>query len=230
MNPRSMTKLVIGLAALALLAPASALAQERTVSADGEATLRVANDTAFVGFGVSRERRTRAAALQAVAAGLRKVIATSERFPGVDPGDVITGRISIGKLHRGERTLYRAGEGIAVTLHQPKRAGELIDAALGAGASGVSGPRFFVADTEAAFRTALARAFDAAQARASTLAAKAGGALGAAITVDEGSGPEVFFAGSADGKSTPASQEASAPTRPGRSAVTATVHVVFELR
>jgi uncharacterized protein YggE len=229
MNPRSLTKILIALVALALLAPASAAALERTVSANGEATLRVANDSAAVGLGVSRERRSRGAALRAVSAGLRRVIAASERVPGVGPGDVTTGRISIRKIEHGKRTSYRASEGIAVTLHEPKRAGELVSAALGAGATGISGPRFFVGDTEAAFRNALAKAFDAAKAKASTLAAKAGGTLGAAVTVDEGSGPEIFpeFA---SGKGGAGSDEASAPpVRPGRSTVTATVHVVFEL-
>jgi uncharacterized protein YggE len=233
MNPRSLSKILIALAALALLAPASGAAQGRTVAATGEATLRVANDTAGVGFSVSRERRSRGAALQAVSAGLRNVIAATEQVPGVGAGDVSTGRVSVRAVHRGKRTVYRAAEGIAVTLHQPKRAGDLVDAAIGAGASGVSGPRFFVGDTEAAFRRALAAAFDAAKAQAGTLASQAGGTLGAAISVDEGDGAELFSAGFVDDKSEgegpPADNAAPVPTRPGHSTVTATVHAVFEL-
>ena len=236
MNARSSTRTplalaALALAALALIAPTAAVAApERTVSADGETTLRVANDTAAIGLGVSRESRSRGAALRAVSASLRRVIAASERVPGVGPGDVTTGGISIRRVEHGKRTAYRASEGIAVTLHEPKRAGDLVSAALGAGATGVSGPRFFVGDTEAAFRNALAKAFDAAKAKASTLAVKAGGALGAAITVDEGSGPEVFPGFAAGKGASPVSDEASAPpVRPGRSTVTARVHVVFEL-
>jgi uncharacterized protein YggE len=232
MNPRSLTKILFALVALALLAPASAAAQERTVAATGEATLRVANDTAGVGLSVSRERRSRGAALRAASAGLRRVIAATERVPGVGAGDVVTGRVSVRSLRRGRRTVYRAAEGIVVTLHQPKRAGDLLSAAIGAGASGVSGPRFFVGDTEAAFRRALAAAFDAAKAQAGTLATQAGGTLGAAISVDEGDGPELelFSAGFVDGKGEGETPAAPAPTRPGHSTVTATVHAVFELR
>jgi uncharacterized protein YggE len=230
MNPRSLTKLLLALAALALFAPAAALAApERTVSADGEATLRVKNDSAAIGLGVSRERRSRGAALRAVSTGLRRVIAATERMPGIGPGDLTTGRISIRRLEHGKRSTYRASEGIAVTLHEPGRAGDLVSAAVGAGATGVSGPRFFVGDTEAAFRRALAKAFDVAKAKAATLATQAGGALGAAITVDEGGGPEIFPEFAA-GKGGPLSDESSAPpVRPGRSTVTASVHVVFEL-
>ena len=148
--------------ALALLAPAGAAAQERTVAATGEATLRVANDSAGVGFSVSRERRSRGAALQAASAGLRRVIAAMQNAsPASGAGDVATGRISVRKPARGKRTVYRAAEGIGVTLHQPERAGDLVSAAIAAGASGVSGPSFFVGDTEAAFRRGLAAAFDA---------------------------------------------------------------------
>lgn len=78
-----------------------------------------------------------------VAVRLRAVIATVQAVPGVGPGDITTGRISVRKVTRGERMLYRAAEGISVTLHQPDRAGELVSAAIAAGATGTSGPRFF---------------------------------------------------------------------------------------
>jgi uncharacterized protein len=230
MTRRSLPTILLALAALALLIPATAAAaRERTVAARGEATLRVANDTASVGFGISREARSRGAALRAASAGARRVIAAAERIPGVEPGDVVTGRVSIDRVRHGNRTAYRASEGLAVTLHQPKRAGELVNAALTAGATGVSGPRFFVGDTEAAFNQALAKAYDAARAKASTLAEKAGGTLGAALTIDEGDGPEVFPVEFKDGSSAPVRSEGAPPVRPGRSTVTATVHVVFEL-
>lgn len=232
MTFRNARRTLLSLIALALLAlaPATASAAERTVSAGGEATLRVANDSASVGLAVSRERRSRGAALRAASAGLRKVIAAARTIPGVGPADIVTGRVSVSTVHRGKRVVYRAGEGVQVTLHEPKRAGDLIGAAIAAGASDVSGPRFFVGDTDAAFAKALTKAFDAAKTKASALAAQSGGSLGAAITIDEGSGPEIFFAGSGEGKTSPSDQPASAPTKPGRSQVTATVHVVFELR
>src|SRR4051794_11916749 len=106
---------------LALLLPASAVAAERTVSVHGTATLKVPNDTASLGFSVSKERKTRKAALQAVAVGLRKVIATVQASPGIGPGDVSTSEISVRKTTKGKRTAYRAAEGIGVVLHEPDR-------------------------------------------------------------------------------------------------------------
>jgi hypothetical protein len=255
MTSRSRTPFLAAVLALALLAPASAgAAIERTVSVTAEATLKVPNDSASLGFAVSRERGTRGAALRAVSSGLRGVIAAVQGVPGVGAGDVRTGRISVRKSFRGEKVVYRAGEGIGVTLHQPDKAGELVSAAIGAGASGVSGPTFFVGDTEAAFASALAAAFDKAKLRAGALATRAGGALGPALAIDEGEGPEltpqfeaaapkttsdcVTSSPASPGGSGPVAVKRAAerctaappPTKPGTSTVTAKVHVVFALQ
>lgn len=254
MTSRTRTTILTALLALALLVPASAQAAvERTVSVTAEATLKVPNDSASLGFSVSRERRSRGAALRAVAGGLRGVIVAVQATPGVGLGDVSTGRISVRKSLRGERPVYRAVEGIGVTLHQPEKAGELVSAAIGAGATGVSGPSFFVGDTEAAFANALTAAFDKAKLRATALATRAGGTLGPALTIDEGEGPELtpqFEAAPLKvapncASSSPESagsgpvavkrtagrcSTAPPPTKPGTSTVTAKVHVVFALQ
>lgn len=255
MTSRSSTPISIALLTLALLLPAGAQAAvERTVSVTADATLQVPNDTASVGLSVSRERRTRGAALRAVSSGLRGVIVAAQAIPGVGDSDVATGRISVRKSSRGKQVVYRASEGIGVTLHQPDKAGELVSAAIGAGATGVRGPSFFVGDSEAAFTSALAAAFDKAKLRATALATRAGGTLGPALTIDEGEGPELTP--QFDGKVVPASgcgtttaspspspapvttpvkrasrcTTAPPPTKPGTSTVTATVHVVFALQ
>jgi uncharacterized protein YggE len=254
MTSRTRTTILTALLALALLGPASAQAAvERTVSVTAEATLKVPNDSASLGFSVSRERRSRGAALRAVAGGLRGVIAAVQATPGVGPGDVSTGRISVHKSFRGEHPVYRAAEGVGVTLHQPDKAGELVSTAIAAGATGVSGPRFFVGDTEAAFANALTAAFDKAKLRATALATRAGGTLGPALTIDEGEGAELtpqfeaapLKAASGCATSSPGSAgsapvavkrtsgrctTAPPPTKPGTSTVTATVHVVFALQ
>ena len=122
-----------------------------------------------------------------------------------------------------------------------------VTAAIAAGATGVSGPSFFVGDSELAFASALTAAFDKAKARATALATRAGGTLGPALAIDEGEGPELTP--QFDAKSAPASDcvaattapsaikrtsprctGAAPPTKPGTSTVTATVHVVFALQ
>jgi uncharacterized protein YggE len=251
MTSRSRTPITIALLALALLVPVAnaQAATERTISVTANATLKVPNDSASLGFAVSRERNTRGAALRAVAAGLRSVIAVAQATPGVGPGDITTGRITVRKSFRGNNPAYRASEGVGIVLHQPEKAGELVSAAIGAGATGVSGPNFFVGDSEAAFTGALAAAFDKAKVRASALATQAGGTLGVALQIDEGEGPTLtpeFDAKSAPTAAcgTPTTQAtpptkpvatkrcttAPPPVKPGTSTVTATVHVVFALQ
>jgi uncharacterized protein YggE len=231
---RKATILFLSLALLggALLPAAAAAATGRTVAVTAKATVKVPNDTAKIGFGVKRERKTRAAALQATAAGLRNVIATAQAFPGVGEGDVRTGRINISPVQKGKVTVYRATEGIQVTLHEPAQAGELIAKGLAAGATGVSGPSFAVGNQEEAFGKALAAAFAKAKERATILAAQAGATLGVAITIEEGEGaefvaPQFKAAETAGGNAGTA--EPTPPTKPGTSTVKATVHVVFEL-
>lgn len=236
---RPQIKLTVALALTALLAacalfPAAAgAATGRTVAVTASATVKVPNDTAKVGFGVKRERKTRSAALQATAAGLRQVIAAAKAFPGVGEGDVRTGRIDVRPVRKGEATVYRATEGIQVTLHEPSKSGELIAKGLAAGATGVSGPSFSVGNEEEAFAKVLGAAFDKAKERATVLAGQAGAKLGQALTIEEGSGAEFIgprnFETAAEsgtvGKPAP-----TPPTTPGTSTVKATVHVVFELQ
>jgi hypothetical protein len=208
--------------------PSFALAVERTVSVEAKATIRVPNDSAAIGLGVTLERGGRGAALRAVSAKLQRVIGAVQKIPGVGPGDVETGRVSVRKTDRG----FRASEGTSVTLHEPARAGNLVQAAIGAGATGVRGPSYFVGDTEAAYAKALAAAFQKAEAKATTLAAQAGATLGQALTITEGGNPEIvpMEAGSVEAGPEKGTSGPPPPTKPGASTVTATVGVVFELR
>ena len=130
-----------------------------------------------------------------------------------------------------------------------RRAGELVSAAIAAGATGVRGPRYFVGDTEAAYAKGLAAAFEKAKAKAMTLAAQAGAILGPALTIREGGNSEIVplpekAAAPTCGSSSPGSPvsapvagkraggdcASSPPTKPGVSTVTATVGVVFALQ
>jgi uncharacterized protein YggE len=234
MSPKKKSLAALALVALlacALLPAAASAATGRTVAVTAKATIKLPNDTATVGLGVKRERKTRTAALQETAKELRKVIAVAQAFPGVGEGDIRTGRINVSPVQKGKVTVYRATEGISVTLHEPAQAGELISKGLAAGATGVSGPSFSVGNQEEAFGKALAAAFTKAKERATILAGQAGATLGAAITIEEGEGAELVqpefksaeVAGGAAPTATPP------PTKPGTSTVRATVHVIFEL-
>jgi uncharacterized protein len=217
----------IVLLALALLTPAAAVAQERTVTVRGSATQEVPNDTASLSFSVTKERRSRTAALRIVSIRLREVIATVQGFPGVGPGDVTTGRVRVRRIVGEKRTRYRVSEGISVILHEPDRAGEMITAAFAAGATGVRGPSFFPGNPEQAYNNTLLAAFDQAKAKAAALAARAGAVLGPALSIEEGT--EVVPAEPTVRSTRGEAAEPSPPVKPGASTVTATVRIVFAL-
>lgn len=210
-----------------MLLPASACAVERTVTVKGSATQKVPNDAAKLGFSVSLERKSRGAALRVVAVRLRAVIAAVQAIPGIGPGDLTTSEISVRKVVREKRTLYRASEGVGVVLHEPARAGDLVNAAVAAGATGTRGPEFFASNPEAAYNNTLLAAFDQAKGKAATLAARAGATLGPALTIEEGT-EAVPVEGRASPKGA-ADTAPSPPAKPGASTVTATVRVVFAL-
>jgi uncharacterized protein YggE len=213
----------------ALLLPGAVAAQDRTIAVVGSATQEVPNDAASVGLSVGRERRTRQAALRATATGLRRVIAAVQAIPGVGPGAITTGNISVREVTRHEHRLFRASEGISVALGQPDRAGELISAAIAAGATGTRGPNFYPSDPDTAYRNTLLRAFDIAYQKAAALATRAGATLGPAITIEETSAVNPTEpVSAAPGKRGAA--EVTPPTKPGGSTVTATVRVVFALQ
>lgn len=216
---------LIALLALGMLLPTAATAQERTITVRGEATQEVPNDTASLGFSVTKERRSRAAALRIVAIRLGAVIAAVQAIPGVGPGDVTTGQISVRRVSaRGERPLFLASEGVSVILHQPERAGEMVSAAVAAGATGTRGPTFFPGDPEAAYNSTLLAAFDQARAKAEALATRAGAVLGPALSIEEGA--EVV---PSQPRSRQFASDRAPPVKPGGSTVTASVRVVFAL-
>lgn len=232
----------------ALVIPAGASAAERTVSVTATVEREVPNDAAEVHFSVSKERAGRAAALQVVALRLKAVIGAAQGVAGVGPGDVTTGSVSVRRVEKGERPVYRASAGVTVVTHQPEAAGELVTAGVIAGATSTRGPNFFVGDREAAYDAALVEAMEKAKAKAGMLASAAGATLGPAITIAEGGG--VSFHG-VSGTATvrkchPATRQGSRevshreagdsacaappPVKPGESTVTATVNATFALQ
>jgi uncharacterized protein YggE len=238
--------LVLAVVLMALLAPASASALDRTVSVQATVEREVPNDTAEIGFSVTKERHGRSAALRIVAIRMREVIATVQAVPGVGPGDVTTRAISVRRVERGRNPVYRASEGVTVILHRPEAAGELISAGVAAGATGTRGPNFFVGDREAAYDAALVEATRRAKAKAEMLAAAVGASLGPAITITESGNVVPVSAPSPKSASDCAPQpvakkrgprptaSACAPPAPpvqaGNSTVTATVNATFALQ
>lgn len=243
-----MRRLVVFFVLVSLVVPVTALAAERTVSVTATVEREVPNDTAEVHFAVSKERAGRAAALHVVAVRVRAVIAAAQATPGVGPGDITTSSVSVQRVKKGKRPVYRASEGVTVFTHQPEEAGNLVAAGVAAGATSTRGPVFFVGDREAAYDVALVEALKRAKTKAEMLAAAIGATLGPALTITEGGAvtPVNEAAAAEPGTRCVAAPQGSAgtprvgghasacatppPVKPGKSTVRATVDATFALQ
>jgi uncharacterized protein YggE len=103
--------------------------------------------------------------------------------------------------------------------------GDVIDAAVAAGANNVSGPSLSRDDQDKLYRDALEDAVANARQKATALARVSGLSLGAIRSLSEspqGGGPIVY-----GGFDAMAARQAPTPIEPGTADVTATVRVVF---
>jgi hypothetical protein len=114
---------------------------------------------------------------------------------------------------------YTASETISATTTIAK-AGALVNAAVSAGADGVSGPSLSHSDSDVFYREALKKAVADAENKAAALASSAGIGLGAVQTIVEGSAPTPLPYASAKA-------DASLPIEPGTQTVDASVTVTY---
>jgi uncharacterized protein YggE len=112
-----------------------------------------------------------------------------------------------------------------VRVKDVSRAGPILDAAVGAGATETSGPSFDRNDRDALYRNALKAAFANARAKAATLAGEAGASLGRVLRIEE----SPVVSGGPMPMEQRAAADSSTPVEPGTQEVQATVSVTFSL-
>ena len=189
----------------------------KTISVTGNGTVETVPDRATFSFTVTTQADTAKAALakngataDAVAAALQGAkIHTSEVM--LEPQLNDAGTAVLG---------YTASTTVTADSELAK-AGPLVDAAVDAGATGVSGPSWSRSDYNELYRQALQNAVADAKAKAQALADSAGLALGAVTSVTEGGGvqPLPYASAVTDG--------GVAKLEPGTQTVAASVSVTF---
>ncbi len=219
---------VLGAAAtVAVVRPGSAHGSSapsgRTVTVVGTATARVVPDTALFTFGLETEAATAKSALADNGARMRRVIAALLRT-GVAKNDIQTQDVSVypRQNDNGDVVGYSANGSVTATVRRLVKAGAVVDAAVGAGATETSGPQFSRSGTELT-RQALREAFSNARAKAETLAGQAGATLGEVRRIEENAQapePVPLYRAALD---------AATPIEPGTQQARATVTVTFSL-
>lgn len=237
MKPLSAAVLAAGIAVAALFAGIGLPDEAQSVAAPagksgittfGTGTVETVPDHAAFSFGVQTQRKTAKEALDANAEEMRRLIAAL-RDAGVDARDIRTESVQLQSRYSddGETVVgYTATNTVGAEIDALDKAGDIVDAAVDAGANQVSGPSLSRKDRDGLERDALRRAVDDARAKARVLADAAGVSLGPVVSVVEGvpaPPPIPYYETSA------VAADARTPIQPGTEKIEATVTVTFAL-
>ena len=183
--------------AVALVLPAAAAAQSVSRSQDGppvvvasgEATVKRAPDRVWVTIAAESRART-AREAQKLNADAMSAVMAKLKGAGLPADAIRTASYDLQPefdYNNGRQTLrgYVARNAVEVRLDQIDRAGEILELAVGAGATTVSGIRFDLKDQAGAEREALTLAVADARARANAAAAGAGLSVDRVVRIEE---------------------------------------------
>jgi uncharacterized protein YggE len=195
----------------------------KTITVTGNGSVTTVPDRAGFDFTVDTRAGTAKSALAQNAAAAAAVAAAIKNA-GVAAADIQTSQVSLSPQTNQAGTEivgYAASNTVSVTTTIAK-AGSTVDAAVGAGADGVSGPSLSLSDQDAQYREALKKAVADAHAKAQALADAGGLSLGGVQTIVEGTGQVPLPFAQKAGVS------AGVAIEPGTQTIDASVTVTFD--
>lgn len=202
----------------------SATPSGTTITVMGNGTVNATPDQASFDFGVQTQAATATAALSKNSEQARAIIGALEKA-GIDASKIQTTQVSLWPQtsHDGKEIVgYQASNSVNVTAALGK-AGDLVDAAVRAGANNVDGPNLDTSDQTSLYGDALKKAVADAKTKAQALAAAGGLTLGGIVKVTEGGGqPTPVEFGTADTVA-----GAAPPVEAGTQQIQATVTVTY---
>ena len=205
-----------------LLGHAADTPTKKTITVTGNGSVTTVPDRATFSFTVETRADTAQAAIAKNSSAASAVIA-AVKGAGIPASDIQTSQIYLSPQTNQTGTEiigYAASNTITVDSTIAK-AGAVVDAAVGAGANGVSGPMLSRSDQDAQYREALKDAVADAKAKADALASAGGLTLGSVETIVEGSqsSQPIMYA--------KADAAASVPIEPGTQSIEATITVTY---
>jgi uncharacterized protein YggE len=227
----------------ATAAPAVALAQTpsdatdmRTISVTGSGTAEVVPDIARISVGVATRAPDATEASSRAAEQMQAVIDALEGA-GVAETDIQTSRVSLTPVRRrdglgeGTRAIvgWQASNRVSATIRDIDATGDVIDAAIAAGATDIGNIAFRKDDPSAAEAEARLAAVDEAASIANQLASAAGVDIIGVAGIVEGDGGEAVRLERAEAWAAPAVRQAATPVLPGTIKVTVTVFIDYEI-
>jgi hypothetical protein len=207
----------------------------RSITVTGTGKVELTPDTAYIYIGVHSEGPD---AVEAVASNNEKSEAVKDAIValGVDAKDIQTTNFSIYPQPRyddkgqptGEIT-YMVDNTVYVKVRDLDNVGEILDAAVKAGANSINGISFDLEDKSDAMSEARDEAVKDANMQAQQLADAAGVSLGQVLTITtSGNVPVAPIYGKGGGASV--EMAANVPVSPGQMTITVDVYMVYEIQ
>jgi uncharacterized protein YggE len=230
----------VGLLAAAAGAPAFAprntlavdtTAPEHTISVTGTGRVNIAPDVADLHLGVNVIRPTAAEARTVAAAAMTKVVDAIKKA-GIADKDIQTSTLSLQPVYdysnnnNGKLTGFQLTNAVAVTVHDVNKVGDLVDAAVAAGATSVDGINFRVDNPTQAESQARTQAVADAKAKATALATAAGVTISGVSAISESVSPIPYPVMYAAGG---AKDAAATPVQPGTTEIDVVVTIVYRI-
>lgn len=222
--------------ALGLRPPAPAgTAVGSVITVSGEGVIEVAPDTATISLGVQRQAATTEAAVKAHAVAMNAVIEALKQA-GVKDEGIKTTSFNVEPLYdysvSGKPPAligYRVTNMVNCESQDLQHLGQLIDAAVAAGANQVNGISFTVKDVAALRATVIEKAVRDARGKAEAAAKAAGVEIRRirSISLESPFEPPVYRL---DYRKNEAAGGAVTPIEPGTQSVRVSVNIVFEIR
>jgi len=242
MRNKSLLVSAIVLVALALGACSPTIMAEpapavRTMNVNGTGQVFLSPDIAYINIGVHSEEATAAAAVAANNVETQQVT-EALKAAGVDAKDIRTTNFSIWPNQQYDPngqpvgTRYAVDNTVFVTIRKLENLGDLLDAAVAAGANSINSVQFDVADKTEALKKAREEGVKDAKAQAQELADAAGIKLGEMQTISfYDSAPVPYLESYGKGGGGAAVAEAAAvPIQPGQLTLTVTVSMTYEIK
>ncbi|NLJ80061.1 MAG: SIMPL domain-containing protein [Firmicutes bacterium] len=223
--------LILGTAALG----AAEEGEKGSLRVTGQAVISGRPDLALITLGVETKDPSAEAASQENAERMASVLEALQEL-GLEKKDLETGGYNIYSttqvINRGTDkeetvTLYQAQNRLLISTKNLDQVGQIIDAAVKAGANQVQGVRFDLSDKQELQLLALEKAVAQARSKAEVMAAGAGVALGGLISLQEEYGTYAPALDSLALRAYGAKEEASTVISPGEIEVSAQVNLVF---
>ena len=225
-----------GIAASAQAAEVQIASQGPVVELSVSETVDAKPDIVDISAGVTSQAQTAVEAMRINAREMNAVIERIKAF-GIDSDDIQTSGINLGAQYDYDQTErrqvfrgYQASNRVSVTLRDVKRAGEVLDALVAAGATDIGGPRFSLDDDSPARAQARKAAFAKAKAQAEEYARWSGFSGVRLLEVSEAlvGGPPIAYA-EADNRQTLKVSAAPTPIEPGLVGTMVSLTVKYEM-